>query len=115
MHGGGGEERQRVREHPEREKQGPGLMGVLVRVRVLFPDSIADPGQSLPLEQHLENFIKGPFVQGEHTGMGQGRDLGSWPGGGHRDGLGNCRGGSGRLQGCPATTALCGKANSLWI
>lgn len=59
MHGGGGEERQRVREHPEREKQGPGLMGVLVRVRVLFPDSIADPGQSLPLEQHLENFKVG--------------------------------------------------------
>lgn len=54
-------------------------------------------------------------MQGEHTGMGPGRDLGSWPGGGHRDSLGNCRGGSGRLQGCPATTALCGKANSLWI
>jgi len=38
-------------------------------------------------------------MQGEHTGMGQGQNLGGWPGGSHRASLGHHGGGLGRVQG----------------
>ena len=38
-------------------------------------------------------------MQGEHAGMGQGQNLGGWPGGSHRASVGHHGGGSGRVQG----------------